>query len=124
MSARLRLSRPEPTEADVLATVLTYLELLRRQGKVIWYARSNTGAGRLMRRDGTAGQWLRFGWPGCPDILGQLPDGRLLAIECKRPSGRVRPEQAAFLAKAQAGGAVAAVVRSIEDVDRVLAQPV
>lgn len=119
-SRRLRLVRPEPREADVLASVLEYLAYAERQGRVIWHARTNTGAGRLQRRDGTAGQWLRFGWPGCPDILGQLPGGRLLALEVKRPSGRVRPEQAAFLAKARDGGAVAAVVRSVDDVHRLV----
>ena len=122
MSASLRLTRPEPTEADVLASVLAYLEVAERQRRVVWYARTNTGAGRLLRRDGTVGQWLRFGWPGCPDILGQLPGGRLLALEVKRPSGRVRPEQEAFLDKVRTGGAVAAVVRSVDDVHELLSK--
>lgn len=106
----------------MLASVLEYLAMAQRQRRVVWYARTNTGAGRLLRRDGTLGQFLRFGFPGCPDILGQLPDGRLLAIEVKRPSGRVRPEQQAFLDRATLGGAVAQVVRSVDDVHRLLGQ--
>lgn len=113
---RLRLTRPEPTEADVLASVLQYLELARRQRRVVWYARTNTGAGRLVQRDGTPGQWMRFGWRGCPDVLGQLPDGRLLALEVKRPSGRVRPDQQAFLDLALSAGAAGGIVRSVDDV--------
>ncbi len=119
-SARLRLTRPVPTEADVLATVLARLALYGRQGQVVWHSRMNTGAGRLARRDGTAGQWTRWGFTGCPDILGQLPDGRLLAVEVKRPGGRVRPEQAAFLERARAGGAAAGVVTSLEELERLI----
>jgi hypothetical protein len=81
----------------------------------------NTGAGRLARRDGTAGQWVKFGWPGAPDILGQMPDGRVLALEVKRPSGRVRPEQAVFIGRVIGAGGLGAVVRSVDDVARVIA---
>lgn len=116
---RLKLVRPEPTEADVLATVLEYLALLERTGRLAWYARMNTGAGRLQTPRGPS-QWVRFGFPGQPDVMGQLPDGRFLALEVKRPSGRVRPEQAEFLAKVERHGGIAAVVRSVEDVDRAL----
>jgi hypothetical protein len=40
----------------------------------------------------------------------------MLAIEVKRPSGRVQPEQRAFLDKASAGGGLAFVARSVSDV--------
>lgn len=116
---RLRLTRPEPTEADVLATVLQYLALLERTGRLAWHARMNSGAGRLTTPNG-ASQWLRFGFPGAPDVMAQTTDGRFVALEVKRPSGRVRPEQAEFLAKVERHGGIAAVVRSVEDVDRAL----
>jgi hypothetical protein len=120
MKPAFRLARPEPTEADVLASVLQYLELAQRQGRVAWYARMNVGAGKLQRPNGQAGQWIRFGFAGQPDILGQLVDGRLLAVEVKRPSGRVRPEQEAFLARVLRHQGVAGVVRSVDDVERLL----
>jgi hypothetical protein len=119
--ARLRLTRPEPSEADVLASVLQYLELLQRQGRVAWYARMNSGAGRLVDRYGQVSQWTRWGFVGLPDILGQLPDGRLLALEVKRPSGRVSDAQARFLDVVVAGQGVGAVVRSVADVERLAA---
>lgn len=124
-TARLRLTRPEPTEADVLASVLQYLELARRQRRVVWYARLNSGAGKLQHLDRTTGeakisQWSRWGFKGCPDVLGQLPGGRLLVLEVKRPSGRTRPDQQAFLDLALGAGAVGGIVRSVDDVHALL----
>ena len=116
---RLRRTRPEPTEADVLASVLQYLALLERTGRLAWYARMNAGAGRLQRGN-EASQWMRFGFPGQPDIMAQTTDGRFVALEVKRPTGRVRPEQDEFLAKVERHGGIAAVVRSVDDVDRAL----
>jgi hypothetical protein len=108
----LRLTRPEPREADVLSAILRTLGI---HPAVVWYARMNTGSGKLTHANGVS-QWIRFGFPGCPDILGQLKDGRLLGIEVKRPSGVVRPEQQAFINKATAGGAVVFIARSVDDV--------
>lgn len=56
---------------------------------------------------------------GVSDILGILPNGRLLAIEVKTPTGVVSPEQKAFIEKAQSLGAFSIVARSLEDVKRV-----
>jgi hypothetical protein len=107
-----RLKRPEPTESAVLSAIL---RALRIHPAVVWHARMNTGAGQLLRLNG-ASQFIRFGFKGQPDILGQLRDGRLLAIEVKRPSGVVSPEQQAFLSRASENGAVAFVARSVADV--------
>ena len=109
MSARpFRLPRPEPTEAQIQDAIL---KALRIHPAVVWISRMNTGAGRLRRRDGTE-QWIRFGFPGCSDILGQLRNGKLLAVEVKRPGGRVSAEQKAFLEHASRYGALAFVARS------------
>ncbi len=74
----------------------------------------NSGAGNLVRKGGQS-QWIRFGFAGQPDIMGMLKGGRLLAVEVKRPSGKVTPEQAEFLAKASTNGGCAFVARSIDD---------
>lgn len=112
----LKLKRPEPTEAQVLYAVLACLARLQALGKVAWYSRMNTGAGKLQRGSGFSSQFIRFGFPGCPDVLGQLSDGRALAIEVKKPSGRVTPEQQAFIARAAENGGCAFVARSVDDV--------
>lgn len=111
-----KLKHTEPSEAVVLYDVLACLKQLQAIGRVVWYARFNTAAGKLQYGNSGASQFMRFGFPGCPDILGQMPGGRLLAIEVKRPSGKVTGDQAAFLDRAGHYGALAFVARSVSDV--------
>ena len=65
-------------------------------------------------------RFVRFGWLGCPDVLGQLKDGRLLGVEVKSPTGKLRPEQAVFLDRVRAAGGVAFMARDCRDVLREL----
>ena len=67
-------------------------------------------------------RFIRFGWPGCPDVLGQLKDGRLLGVEVKAQAGRLRPEQALFLERIRCAGGVAFVARDCRDVLRALGE--
>jgi hypothetical protein len=76
----------------------------------------NSGAGKFLYPNGQTSQFMRFGFPGMPDILGQLKDGRLLAVEVKRPSGNVSAEQRDFIDRARKDGALAFVARSVDDV--------
>lgn len=116
-----RLKAPEPTEAMVLSDVLACLKQLQAVGKVCWYARMNSGAGKLQYGNAKASQFIRFGFPGCPDVLGQLPDGRALGIEVKRPSGKLTADQDAFITRANKHGALMFVARSGADVLDVIA---
>lgn len=106
----LRLTKPEPKEAQVLKAVLRALELHPLVAKV-W--RMNTGAGKLLRSSG-ASQFVRFGFAGSPDIHGYMKDGRAIYCEVKRPSGVVTIEQAAFIQEAQKYGCVAFVARGVD----------
>jgi len=84
--------------------------------------RNNVGV--CVRRDGVP---IRFGLAvGSPDYIGWrrtviTPDmvGQTVAvavgIEVKTQTGRVRPEQRAFLEHMQAFGALAGVARSVEE---------
>lgn len=83
---------------------------LKSHSAVAWVERQNTGA---FKQDG---RFIRFGWRGCSDLLGQLKDGRLLAVEVKGPKGRIRPEQAAFLEQVRGNGGMAFVARNCRDV--------
>lgn len=114
---RLKLTRPEPTESDVLSMIL---RALKAHPKVVWFARMNSAAGKLIYPNGTTSQFMRMGFVGQPDILGQVIGGKLLAIEVKRPSGKVSDEQKAFLSKAETNGAIAFCARSVADVFSVL----
>lgn len=97
-------SRPEA------AALVEVLKALRTHPAVAWAERMNTGAAKVGNR------FIRFGWPGCPDVLGQLKDGRLLGVEVKAKAGRVSTEQAAFIERIRCAGGVAFVARDLRDV--------
>jgi hypothetical protein len=96
------------------AALLEVLKALRTHPAVAWVERQNSGAVRV------GGRFVRFGWPGCPDVLGQLQDGRLLGVEVKAAKGRASPEQVAFLERINQAGGVAFVARDLRDVLREL----
>lgn len=115
--------RARPVLAEGAAMV-EVMRALRAHPAVAWVERMNSGATKLGKRI------VRFGFPGCPDVLGQLHDGRLLAVEVKGPRGRLRPEQKVVLTRVADAGGVAFVARSLRDVvaalgplDRVVASP-
>ena len=99
------------------AALVEVLKALRTHPAVAWVERQNSGAVRV------GGRFVRFGWVGCPDVLGQLNDGRLLGVEVKAPKGRTSPEQVAFLERIRAAGGVAFVARDLRDVLREMGTP-
>jgi hypothetical protein len=92
-------------ESEVLRACLDYLAA---RGIFAW--RNNTGAVRV-----EGNRFIRFGVKGSPDILGVMPDGRILCIECKSAKGRLTPEQREFGAAVLRRGGVYVVARGIED---------
>lgn len=54
---------------------------------------------------------------GVADIIGILPDGRLLAIEVKTKIGRLAPHQKEFLDQISKRGGVTILAKSLEDVE-------
>lgn len=59
---------------------------------------------------------------GFSDLFGMTLDGRFIALEVKTPEGRVSEEQEKFIAAIKKRGGLAAVVRSVEEALRVLAE--
>lgn len=120
-------SKP-PLEKVIQKQILDYL---LAKGYFVW--RQNQGGIPTGK-----GGFRRFnGLPGLPDICGLLggppmaglniPDmgpyyafrdgwPRFLGIEVKRPGGKLRPEQAAFIEKATALGHLAFMATSVADV--------
>ena len=98
------------------AALVEVLKALRAHPAVSWAERQNTGAAKV------GGRFIRFGWPGCSDVLGQLRDGRFLACEVKGPTGTVRPEQAVFLQRINEAGGLGFVARNCRDVFTALGQ--
>ena len=110
----LEQAPPRILDRKEAAALLEVLQALRTHPAVAWCERMNSGAVRI------GGRFLRFGFKGCPDVLGQLRDGRLLATEVKGPTGKLRSEQAVFLDRVRAAGGVAFVAKDLRDVMREL----
>ena len=96
------------------AALVEVLQALTAHPAVAWCERMNSGAAKIGNR------FVRFGWPGCPDVLGQLKDGRLLGVEVKAAKGKLRPEQTVFLERIRRAGGVAFMARDCQDVIREL----
>lgn len=101
-------NKTKPIEADSLREVM---QALKAHKLVAWCERQNTGAAKV------GGRFIRFGWRGCSDILGQLKDGRLLAVECKRlKGGKLSDDQTFFLELVREYGGVSFVATNLHDV--------
>ena len=98
-----------PTESSLVKACLAYLQLAKVPA---W--RNNCGAAAFA---GPAGRkrFVRFAVEGCSDIIGILPGGKFLAVEVKKPGGKLTAAQAAFLDNVRAAGGLGIVVRSVDD---------
>lgn len=100
------------------AALVEVLMALRAHPAVAWCERQNTGSARIGNR------FVKFGFTGCPDVLGQLNDGRLLGVEVKSSKGRVSTEQALMLERINGAGGLGFVARNCLDVIRELKRPI
>jgi hypothetical protein len=108
LEASPKAKKTRHLEADSLAEVL---QALRTHRTVAWVRRQNTGAARV------GGRFIKFGWAGCTDLLGMMKDGRLLAVECKRPrGGKLSSEQSHFIEMVNQFGGCAFIATSALDV--------
>ena len=98
-------------EAAALSEVL---KALRAHPAVVWCERMNSGAAKIGNR------FIWFGFTGCPDVLGQLRDGRLLGVEVKSPTGKLSTQQSVFIERINSAGGVAFVARNCNDVFKYL----
>jgi len=66
------------------------------------------------------GQWLKYGEPGSPDIIGIMPDGKFVGLEFKTKTGTFRPDQVRFRGKCEDRHALYFVVRDLDDLKPLL----
>jgi hypothetical protein len=94
-------------EADLMRQIMVALS---QDGHFAY--RCNVG--RFKMEDG---RWFDTGLPpGFSDIAGhRAGDARAFYLEVKTPTGRASPQQVAFIAAMKQRGAIAAVVRSVEE---------
>ncbi|HXG65021.1 MAG TPA: VRR-NUC domain-containing protein [Blastocatellia bacterium] len=98
----------QSSEATIQAAICELLTLKRIPFSVTDSSRVIGPDGRLRRRKVSAAGW--------PDITACLPGGRLLAIEVKSASGRLRISQRAVLERLQQQGALVVIARDVSDV--------
>lgn len=113
-----RLKPLTPTEHQVQTACLQYLAVCP---SVAWAERMNVGAVKIPGAPGQKPRYIRYGFPGCSDILGQMKDGRVLAIEVKSAVGRATAAQDAFLKRVATYGGVSGVVRSTAQLQALIA---
>ena len=99
-------------EGKVKTECLEYLQLI---GAFVW----NNPTGAFQARPS---EWIHFGKTGSADIIGLLPGGRFIAVECKAANGRVSAGQREFLNTVTRLGGLAIVARSHADVADTLKQ--
>lgn len=99
-------------ETDIQRNIM---RRLIRHEKVAWIYRNNTGKALIN------GRMVEFGLgKGSSDIIGQLRDGRFLAIEVKTEKGKTTKEQLLFIERVKMWGGVAFIARHPDDVDKEL----
>lgn len=101
------------SEMQLVAVIIEYL---RWRG--VLALRINSGKLVL---DGSSGtrhkpRVFRGAPPGTSDIIGCLPNGRFLAIECKTGKNKPTQLQQVFLTMVRASGGIAFVAYSLDDV--------
>ncbi|CAK0760628.1 hypothetical protein CCP4SC76_3340002 [Gammaproteobacteria bacterium] len=107
-------------EQAIQRAILQYLALCPH---VAWAQRFNTGATGWSYTTQAGAQrrrFIRFGFTGCADILGQMKSGHLLAIECKRQGGKATDSQQAFLKTVSDNNGLAIVATNVGEVEQAL----
>ena len=91
-----RFPKPKIKEADITRQIRQYLDM---QGIFHW----KQWQGPMSQPKGVS------------DIIG-IYNGRFLAIEIKKPGGKLTPMQAAFIMKVIAAGGIGLMATSVDDV--------
>lgn len=102
-------------EAVVLRRILDYLKGEELAGRVRWSVRLNSGAVAV---DGK--RYIRFGFPGCPDVMFQLSGGRIGFVEVKSAAGRLSRDQGEFLGIVVSPHTLSGVARNLDDLRAIL----
>lgn len=97
------------TEGEVQNQIIDWLCL-----KQIFNWRQNTMGVYCGSDDQGKAKFRKAPATGVADILGVLPNGRFLAIECKRPGGKPSPEQIEFIDNVNANGGLAFIADNLD----------
>jgi len=116
--AKKEAAKPKQPKESVIQNAV--ISALRHHKRVAWVERINSGAFNVGGDAVNRGRFFRSGFVGCSDVIGQLKDGRFLAVEVKRPGGKLSKPQKAFLDKVNNSGGLGFVAYSVDDVLKAL----
>lgn len=100
-------------ETNIQKAIIDYLQILENQGKLCFF-RSGSGAIRTEK-----GGYFKTGKAGCPDISVIMPCG-YIGFEVKTPNGKQTPAQEAMQNMIHCQKQQYYIVRSVDDVIKVL----
>ena len=84
------------------------MNMLKKHPHVVFATVTTTGRVKYK------GYWITLGFIGLADIIGQMRDGRTLAIEVKKPGEKPTDEQLDFLDMVQRNGGISGWCDSVE----------
>ena len=106
-----RLSKKAKSQPEN-KVVQACFQVLKAHGIFAW--RNNTGCAWIGNRP------IRYGLPGSADILGLLPNGRFLAVECKSAKGTQSNVQKTFEENITRNNGIYVLVRDASKLEEVL----
>ena len=104
------MRNPRESEADIQRTIIDYLELHR-----FFFWRQNVGAHKIESENGGKGRFIRYGWPGLPDLF-VIAGKRIVGIEVKAIDGEQSQAQFNFQVNFEKAGGIYILARSVDDV--------
>lgn len=106
--------KPSLLERDIQKLILNALSMHPMVARI---ERINVMAGRLVGKDGRFSRFMRSCQPGRVDLDGFTKDGRVIAIEVKRPQTRnnVTIGQTDYINAVRAAGGLAGVATCVEE---------
>jgi len=100
-------------ESDIQSDVMI---ALGNHPDVAWVYVTSAGSFRVR------GGYVTVGFKGLSDILGQMRDGRLIALEIKKPKEKPKPEQFEFLDLVSKNGAVSGWCTCVSEAIEIIEQ--
>jgi tRNA-binding EMAP/Myf-like protein len=105
------------SETPIVSGIKKYLDILEKQGKLV-YQRNNTGAVPIQSKGGT--RFIRFGKIGSHDFYIFVKHGMVLSVEIKDEKGKQSEGQIEFQQKLEKLDHSYFVVRSLDDIVKIL----
>ena len=104
-------------EAKIQAEIVKFLLPFRKAGKLDFFSVPNEGAANPIRQGQLIAMGLR---PGVSDLVLMFPEGRTVFVEVKNETGTQSPVQIAFEQKCHELGFEYVLVRSVDEVRRII----